>query len=222
MEIIVSRYNEDLLWMLEYPFNKFKYTVYNKGINEDFDKTHVTKVIPLPNIGRCDHTYLYHIVTNFNNLASINVFFPGSLNNSYKKRNAMKILTNIIKYKSAIFLGTRSYNIKRQFYHFKLDNWSCTDPKNASINNESKLMPALLRPFGKWFTYHFGNINVKYWCIHGVFSIHKLDIIKHNIKRYQKLLSAVSVHSNPEVGHYIERSWGAIFYPFILTKVINN
>ena len=109
MEIIVSRYNEDLLWMLEYPFNKFKYTVYNKGINEDFDKTHVTKVIPLPNIGRCDHTYLYHIVTNFNNLASINVFFPGSLNNSYKKRNAMKILTNIIKYKSHNYIKMTVY-----------------------------------------------------------------------------------------------------------------
>ena len=37
------------------------------------------------------------------------------------------------------------------------------------------------------------------------------------------LLNAVSInnHSNPEVGHYIERSWAAIFHPFLFTKIIN-
>jgi hypothetical protein len=220
MEIIVARYNENLSWMLEYPFNKFKYTVYNKGVNDDFDKTHVTKIINLPNVGRCDHTYLYHIVHNYNQLATINVFFPGSLNNEHKKQNAIKILTNILKYKTAIFLGTYSHNVKRQFSDFTLDNWTCTDSANASLNGENKLLPAILRPFGKWFQYHFGNIRVEYWCIHGVFSIHKLDILKHNINRYQQLLGAVGRHSNPEVGHYIERSWAAIFHPLILTKVI--
>jgi hypothetical protein len=220
MEIIVSRYNEDLKWMLEFPFNKFKYTVYNKGINENFDKTLVNKIINLPNIGRCDHTYLYHIVNNYDNLSNINVFFPGSLSNQTKKRNAIKILVNILKYKTAIFLGTPSKNVKQQFHNFTLNNWVCTDSTNASLNNESKLFPAKIRPFGNWFNYHFGNINVKYWCIHGIFSIHKNDILQHNISRYQNLLVAVGVHSNPEVGHYIERSWAAIFHPLILTKVI--
>ena len=55
----------------------------------------------------------------------------------------------------------------------------------------------------------------------GVFSIHKFDIIKHPISRYEKLLAAVERHSNPEVGHYIERAWGAIFYPILFTKIIS-
>ena len=53
-----------------------------------------------------------------------------------------------------------------------------------------------------------------------IFSINKLDIIKHTVDRYQQLLNAVSRHSNPEVGHYIERSWGAIFHPLIFTNFI--
>ena len=38
MNIIVSRYNEDLAWTLEFPFNQFNYIVYNKGINDTFEK----------------------------------------------------------------------------------------------------------------------------------------------------------------------------------------
>jgi hypothetical protein len=220
IQIIVSRYNENLEWMNEEPFNKFRYIVYNKGVNEDFEKKYVSKIIKLPNVGRCDHTYLYHIVNNFHTLSSINVFFPGSLNMESKKKNATKILYNILKYKNAIFLGTYSFNIQKEFENFTLDKWTCTNLSNKILNNESILSPAIIRPYGRWFKYHFGSIKVNNWCINGIFSIHKFDIKKHNIKRYIKLLVAVEKHSNPEVGHYIERSWAAIFHPLLITKVI--
>ena len=31
VEVVVSRYNENLAWTLYPPFNQFRYTVYNKG-----------------------------------------------------------------------------------------------------------------------------------------------------------------------------------------------
>jgi len=221
IEIIVSRYNENLNWLNNYPFNQFQYTIYNKGINDDFIKNNVTNIITLPNVGRCDHTYLYHIVKNYNNLAPITVFFPGSIDSmENKKNNAIKILKNIVKYKTAIFLGNYCNSVKDTFNDFILDNWSCSDPINCKLNPENKLCSALIRPFGKWFSYHFGDIIVKYYCMQGILSIHKLDVIKHPLIRYQKLLSAVERHSNPEVGHYIERAWGAIFYPLLFTKII--
>jgi hypothetical protein len=218
--IIVSRYNENLSWIVEPPFNEFKYIVYNKGINDNFLKNNVIKVINLSNVGRCDHTYLYHIVNNYNNLSNINVFFPGSIDMNGKKENAIKILNSIKLYYTAVFLGTLSNNIKKDFNNFTLDEWCCTNSANRDLNGESKLLPALIRPYGKWFRFHFGNIIVKHWCIHGIFSVHKLDILKHSINRYKKLLAGVERHSNPEVGHYIERSWAAIFHPLIFTKVI--
>jgi hypothetical protein len=56
----------------------------------------------------------------------------------------------------------------------------------------------------------------------GVFSVDKRDIIQHNLDRYERLMSTVSLHSNPEAGHYIERSWGVIFYPFNYTLKIKR
>lgn len=220
-EIVIARYNETLSWLLEFPFNQFTYIVYNKGENLDFEKTNIKKIIDLPNVGRCDHTYLYHIVTNYNNLAPITVFFPGSINSMIGKKNkAIKILKNILIYNTAIFLGNYLPSVKQTFNNFILDNWTCSDPINSSLNSESKLSPSIIRPFGKWFQYHFGNITVKYYCTQGILSIHKLDIIKHPISRYQNLLAGVECHSNPEVGHYIERAWAAIFHPFLFTKII--
>lgn len=221
VQIVISRYNEKLEWLNEYPFNEFSYIVYNKGSNNNFVTTNVTNIIELPNVGRCDHTYIYHIVTKFDSLAPITVFLPGSIDGmELKKNKAIKILENIKRYKIPIFLGTISNNVKEQFNNFTLDEWSCTNKDNYILNPENKLCPAIIRPFGKWFQFHFGNITVKYWCIHGIFSVHKFDIIKHPIERYQNLLAGVERHSNPEVGHYIERSWAAIFHPLVFTKII--
>ena len=52
------------------------------------------------------------------------------------------------------------------------------------------------------------------------FPIYVNDSEINNLIRYEKLLSAVERHSNPEVGHYIERSWAAIFHPLLFTKII--
>lgn len=221
VEIVVARYNENLNWLNEYPFNQFVYTVYNKGINQEFNKTNVSKIIDLPNVGRCDHTYLYHVVENYNNLAPITVFFPGSIDcMEAKKNNAIRILENIKKYKKAIFLGTNCGNVKTHFDTFTLDNWHCSNSVNRELHPESILSPAIIRPFGNWFKYHFGNISVKYYCIHGILSIHKFDIIKHPLIRYQNLINTLNKSSNPEVGHYIERSWAAIYHPLLFTKII--
>ena len=41
IDIIVSRFNEDLKWTLEFPFNKFQYIVYNKGNNDNYEQKYV-------------------------------------------------------------------------------------------------------------------------------------------------------------------------------------
>lgn len=222
IDIIISRYNEDLEWINEYPFNQFQYIVYNKGVNDDFCKNNIKQIINLSNIGKCDHTYLYHIVNNYDNLSDILLFFPGSLNISYKKEKSIKILNYIIsnEFKNAYFLGIETENVFNTFKDFKLDDWKTTDKKNLNLNSESKLQLCRVRPYGKWYRYFFGNIKAKWYTMFGIFSIDKRDVIQHNKIRYKILLNIVSRSSNPEAGHYIERSWGAIFYPMIYTKKI--
>ena len=218
VEIIIARYNENLNWLNEYPFNQFEYIVYNKGINNNFSKTNVKNVVNLENVGRCDHTYLYHIIENYNNLSNILVFFPGSLAGD-KKDKAIQILNYIIKsdFSKAFFLGSYYESIKNTFGDFTLDEWSASYSENFSLNNEKILEKSRIRPYNKWYTYFFRNTPAQWCTMWGVFSIDKQDIIQHPILRYQQLLQTVNSHSNPEAGHYIERSWGAIFYPLMHT-----
>ena len=133
---------------------------------------------------------------------------------------AIKIINHILSLKNAVFMGFKTSNIKDEFKKFYLDTWSASDPNNRIDNDNSRLQPALLRPYGKWYKYFFGKTTVKNYCYMGIFSINKLDIIKHDISRYTQLLNSVSTHSNPEVGHYIERSWAAIFHPLVATKFV--
>ena len=222
IEIVVARYNENLSWMNLSPFNEFKYTIYNKGFNNNFEQKYINKVINLPNVGRCDHTYLYHIVENFDNLANITIFFPGSINAKHKIYNAIKIINEIKKYKKGIFLANNTPNIKNKFNNFTINTHRCNDPINLINNTDINTYPSNIRPYGNWFVHHFGNIIVNYSCWCSIFSLSKQDIIKNNKNKYIKILNELSKHSNPEVGHYVERSWVAIFHPLIYTKIIIN
>ena len=70
-EIVVARYNEDLLWLKDVP-KDIKITIYNKG-KDDISYPYIS----LPNIGRESHTYMYHIVNNYDNLADMTIFCQG-------------------------------------------------------------------------------------------------------------------------------------------------
>ena len=222
VEIVVARYNESLLWLDEYPFNQFEYIVYNKGDNDYFLKKNVKTIINLNNVGRCDHTYLYHITENYNNLSNIVVFFPGSLNMEGKKNIATNILINIINsnYTNAWFIGNYYNSVREQFKNFKLENHVCGYSENYNKNKENVLYQCRVRPYGKWYNYFFGNTPARWVALSGIFSIDKKDIIQHPVKRYNLLKNIVGNHSNPEAGHYIERSWGKIFFPLIYTKKV--
>ena len=222
VEIVVARYNENLSWLNEYPFNQFEYIVYNKGDNENFVKTNVKEIISLPNVGRCDHTYLYHIINNYEKLSNIVVFFPGCIDMENKKQRARELLNIIIcfSYNSAFFIGEYSANIKTKFNGFKLDEWKSTNAQNFSKNSESSLQLCKIRPYQKWYSYFFGNTPAHWNTYWGIFSIDKRDIIQHPVIRYQTLIQIVNTHSNPEAGHYIERSWCAIFFPLIYTSKV--
>jgi len=72
-EIVVARYKENLDWLKKIKKSKdIKITVYNKG-PDDIS----INAIKLPNIGRESHTYLYHIINNYDNLADQTIFCQG-------------------------------------------------------------------------------------------------------------------------------------------------
>ena len=222
IEIVVSRYNESLDWIKDNPFNEYNMVVYNKGPNDNFEKTqNIMKTVPLENVGRCDHTYLYHIVNNYDNLAEITVFLPGSCNMQNKKDKATRLLENIEKSKTAIFISDTTHeNVKTDLYDFTLDEWASSDESNKSINAESSLDKSKIRPFGKWYESNFGDSVVKHVTYLGIYSVSKHDILQHPLEHYKNLMIQLETSSNPEVGHYMERSWAAVFHPMNETQII--
>jgi hypothetical protein len=224
IEIVVARYNESLNWTTEFPFNQFTYTVYNKGINDHFTKTHVNKIINLPNVGRCDHTYLHHIVRNYDakSLAKITIFLPGSINMAHKKPIALKMLGYISKTKRAAFFAQHSENIRSEFAGVTMDSYVCKNPYNRAINPEVKCLPALIRPYGSWYDHHFGERIVKSYAYYGILSVDKRDVMQYKKDWFLKFLYGLARHSNPEAGHFTERSWAAIFYPMKHTLIMKK
>lgn len=69
-ELVIARYREPLDWLRRVPPG-WRITIYNKG--DPFP----LPSIPLPNLGREAHAYLYHLVTRRDSLARQTVFVQG-------------------------------------------------------------------------------------------------------------------------------------------------
>jgi len=215
VEIVVARYNEKLDWLHDAPFNEYPVIVYNKGPNEDFTKSpNIKKIVTLPNVGRESHTYLYHIIHNYNSLAEITCFFPGSTDIEFKLIKAKTVLDEIQnKHKETVLTCKKYDNVAQELYSFEVDEYHTTYKDNTSINQESKTQRSNIKPFGKWYKHYFGDIVTTCFTTRMVFSVSKKNILKKPKKYYENLIKEVDSHSNPETGHYFERSIEAIFYP---------
>ena len=220
VDIVVSRYNENIEWLNNPPFtnNTTHVLLYEKGPN--ISNIPHAQSIHLPNVGRCDHTFLYHIINNYDSLPDVTVFLPGSALMDHKINNTQKVLDAVTQY-----IDTHDINIIHRVQHdlcantpvkhledFVLDKWTTSNIENKTINDESALQPSPIRPFGKWFYQNLPNIELKskVWYF-AIFVVTKEQIRKHPIELYKRLIKYVDNHSNPEVGHYLERTWANLF-----------
>jgi hypothetical protein len=220
IELVIARHNESLDWLKEEPFCNYYHTIYNKGNDTNFYVNFKTlNVLSLENIGRESHTYLKHIILRYDTLPTLTVFLPGSLDkNLNKKWKARYILTFFQKDKKYNTTMPGVYHegpIQKELYHFQIDTWCSKLKMDKFTGPNSILDPCMIRPFGKWHKHVFGDIETRIVPYGGVFSVSYDDIKKHKKKRYETLLEIMEYEnsSNPEVGHYMERSWEAVFYP---------
>jgi hypothetical protein len=72
--IVIARYNENIDWLKSINTNLYDIFIYNKGNDNISIDNSNCKIIKLDNTGRESHTYLYHIINNFDNLPEKIVF----------------------------------------------------------------------------------------------------------------------------------------------------
>lgn len=77
MDLIIARYEENLNWIEDYTEDVPIESIYIYTKGSDTDACHFAVKKRLPNIGYEAHTYLWHIINNWDNLADVNVFLPG-------------------------------------------------------------------------------------------------------------------------------------------------
>jgi hypothetical protein len=225
-DLVIARYKENLNWLQKYSKYKFRNIyIYNK-YHVDYNKTSSDLgcilnskeciKINLNNEGRCDHTYLYHIIENYNNLADVTVFTKGS---SDLYREVAKLdftIAKVFELQDTVFSTDKiSSPAHIQFANFSLDQYKSTHTINYNGDDDietSQMKPSFIRPFGKWYQSYFPGIDIYDIVYAGVFALSKKLIYQHPKSYYQNLIKELEGHPNPEVGHYFERSWLAVFH----------
>ena len=116
ISLVVARYKEDVKWLHDFNTPDYRILLYNKGelMNKN-DLPRNTTQISLPNVGRESHTYLYHIISNYDELSPYCVFLQGNPFDHINKLQG-KALTNIEnKLKQIIDIHVKS-NAKTLYY----------------------------------------------------------------------------------------------------------
>jgi hypothetical protein len=235
IEVVISRYEESLDWLLQQPYRHFlpNIVLYNKGSSAIPREiaTAVKAVVPLPNIGRCDHTYLHHIVTGLKNgtLAGTTVFLTASAYDLPTKRYMARRIFQSLWNPTIIRPILEHRILYETFREFSLDKYVVTHPGNRKANPETAMTPAHIRPFGPWLATLYESVLGPGCAIrtmkaplfmYGVFVGTRDNIARTPLTLYERLLQEVSAGSNPEVGHYIERLWGALVFGVLPEKPV--
>lgn len=202
--LIISRFNENLNWLKAY--QNYNIVIYNKG--EELTSNSFENVIKIDNVGRESHTWLYHIVENYNNLDKVSIFLQGRIDDldcmSYKNPNKYlkKINKNGFAASRLGLLGPFHWGHNVGIEHI---------PKYAAQwdKNEISRSKYGFRKFAKKL---FPEIPIFVATSYGgCFAVKKELILSYKVDFYKKLLETVSKHKNPIEGHYLERLWCYMF-----------
>ena len=227
IHIVIARYNEDLDWLCDEKIKKYltndsyktSIYIYNKGVNnvtakfiECYNNILDIHIIELPNVGRCDHTYLHHVIENYHNLPEVMIFIPASCSMEMKFVKAQYVIEKVYADAQSVFVVDDAVNIYDSMKDFSLSSWTSSFGANK-INKDASMELASPRPFGEWYMQVFGEeekhrTGITYY---GILAVSGEHARQRDIASYKQIRHHVEMHQNPEAGHYIERSWSAIF-----------
>lgn len=219
VDLVIARFKEPLDWLQdykEYPIrNLYIYNKSDQMIDCPKGKWKCHKET-LPNVGVCDHTYLYHILKVYDDpdQADMTIFLPASVTaKEYKLSKVKTIIDHAIEGKQAMsgyrINGGRS--IQDELGSFSLDEWKVSDTKNQDQSNDFHLVKADPRPFGEWYKKYFPNESTDKVSLTGMFTVSRDSIRSNPAELYTSLIATVSRDKYSEAAHFVERCWATLF-----------
>jgi len=198
LDIVVAHAYEDLNWLEEMKnFTDTRVIVYSKA------PANALPILPdvpfmtlsrLANVGREAHTYLHHIIKNYDSLADNILFTQG---NPFEHRSHDNFFDNYVKNKNNTSICPLAYMSSIP------QSWK---PRLKDIEVSSGNI-------GTWWEAVFSEPYPKKLKViwNAIFRIKREHV--HNRPRafYMNAIKTLRHHVNPEEGHYFERAWGNIF-----------
>ena len=201
---IIARYNEELNWLNQ--LKDQKVIIYNKG--DTITKTNFKNINNIKNVGRESHSWLYHIVKNYDYLDDVSIFLQGRIDDlgcmAYQDPN------DYYRY-----INTYGFSVKR-FGLLGPFHWSHNVGVDKDIRYHEDWLKGKISSselgFRKFAKKLFPNIPIFVATSYGgCFGVKKELIRKYSLKFYQNLLEILESHKNPIEGHYMERLWCYMF-----------
>lgn len=199
-EIVVARYKENP--SVFEPFNGIT-TIYNKG-SKILGKC---KIEVLPNVGRESHTYLHHVIKNYNSLANKTLFTQGEMSRTHNPYSIEQYLfTDQCRVINLCNRGetfcNQTWGFLKHVSHWKKEYDSGHMRKTKlTMGDWIKKVLKMQLPLKEMFQFSHG----------AIFSVDSSIIRSRSKQYYETIIKHVDDHVNPEEGHYMERSWNYIF-----------
>ena len=150
-------------------------------------------------MGRCDHTFLHHIVRHHGALDDVTVFVSGDGGDDRKGPKIRHVIRRAAHTGDTVLAGTVGDDVERTHADFALSQWLSSSPCNrVGLGGDDRLRPADVRPFGAWYAARFpelagtGRVRVVVWL--SVFAVHRRHIEQHGVGRYRILCAELEGH----------------------------
>ena len=217
-DCVISRYREYIDWVNYLLPEIENIYIYNKGDNDVLFKepgkitcADKLKKKNIENLGRIDHTIVYHILEHWDSLPDYLIVLPGTILMSPRKGHYFSYMMKTIKkkllqkYKG--FFAPRFKKVSPDF-NYTIDDYQAEGYCNR---NSNKFIKSEYKDFQTWKNALIDDKPIKYVAMRGMFIVSR-ENIKHIDKEvYQKLLVSLSVGDNIENGHFAERIWAHLF-----------
>lgn len=201
-ELVVAWYEEDIGWIADANLEPWT-TVYAKGSGMRYPPTFERPPVPLPNVGRESHTYVYHIVQNYDNLADVTFFVQGRCSD-HCPQIAVMVRNHVMGSSPALQPGQAMRG---------LGSWRLQLAHDLScIHFPGDGPDATRQVFAKLFRSPVPHERIEFTA--GAIFVATRDAIRSRSLDFWKLcLSLLDNGINPIEGYIFERLWEAILDP---------
>lgn len=208
LDVVIAHYNEDLSWLED----GTDCVIYSKGGEKNAPALPHEK---LPNIGREGHTYLHHIIEQYDTLADFTIFLQGKIDDHIPldldeiKKRALATEPGAVT--------TFPYRELESFEHWDGIPWD--DYPSWKKWTSMKCVKAARTPGAYWQIFFPGrDIPHSVGFPPGaLFAVRKEEIHQYPKSFYELVMKEFFLGDmesiNPETGHFMERFWLSFFSP---------